>query len=104
MRSPSTHDYTAGALGAIHMVLQAKGGVGKSFVASHLAQYFADQGLPTAAFDSDPATPTLANYRALNVRYVNLMTDDDDLDAMRFDVLANCTAGAARSWPAAWAL
>ena len=32
----------ANAPGAIHIVLQGKGGVGKSFVASHLAQYFAD--------------------------------------------------------------
>ena len=81
-------NYAAGAAGAIHIVLQGKGGVGKSFVAMHLAQYFADRGLPTAVFDSDPATPTLANYQALRVRYVNLMADDD-LDVTQFDVLAN---------------
>jgi len=78
----------AGAAGAIHIVLQGKGGVGKSLVALHLAQYFADQGLPTAVFDSDPATPTLSNYQALRVRYINLMADDD-LDMTQFDVLAN---------------
>src|SRR6266403_951188 len=78
----------AGSPGAIHILLQGKGGVGKSFVALHLAQYFAEQGLPTAVFDSDPATPTLANYQALQVRYVNLMADDD-LDVTQFDVLAN---------------
>jgi cellulose biosynthesis protein BcsQ len=55
-------NYAAGAPSAIHILLQGKGGVGKSFVALHLAQHFADQGLPTAVFDSDPATPTLANY------------------------------------------
>jgi hypothetical protein len=81
-------NFAAGAAGAIHIVLQAKGGVGKSFVAAHLAQYFADRGLPTAVFDSDPATPTLANYQALRVRYINLMADDD-LDVTQFDVLAN---------------
>jgi hypothetical protein len=32
-------NYAAGAVGAIHIVLQGKGGVGKSFVALHLAQY-----------------------------------------------------------------
>jgi Mrp family chromosome partitioning ATPase len=47
MRNPMPN-YAAGAAGAIHIVLQGKGGVGKSFVALHLAQYFADQGLPTA--------------------------------------------------------
>ena len=81
-------NYAAGAAGAIHIVLQGKGGVGKSFVALHLAQYFADQGLPTAIFDSDPATPTLAHYQALRPRYVNLMVDDD-LDVTQFDVLAS---------------
>src|SRR5437870_11235159 len=87
MRNPMPN-YAAGGAGAIHIVLQGKGGVGKSFVAMHLAQYFADRGLPTAVFDSDPATPTLANYRALRVRYVNLMADDD-LDVTQFDVLAS---------------
>jgi len=35
-------DHAAGAPGAIHLVLQGKGGVGKSFAALHLAQYFID--------------------------------------------------------------
>ncbi len=65
----------AGAPGAIHVVLQNKGGVGKSFVALHLAQYFGDQGLPTAVFDSGPATPTLSSYQALQPRYFNFMND-----------------------------
>src|SRR5260370_34847418 len=87
MRNPMPN-YAAGAAGAIHIVLQGKGGVGKSFVALHLAQYFADRGLPTAVFDSDPVTPTLARYQALRVRYVNFMRDDD-LDVTQFDVFAN---------------
>jgi len=70
-------------------VLQGKGGVGKSFVAVHLAQYFADRGLPTAVFDSDPLTPTLSNYEALAARYINFMLEDDELDVAQFDVLAN---------------
>ena len=74
----------AGAPGAIHIVLQRKGGVGKSFVALHLAQYFADQSLPTAVFDSDPATQTLSNYEALQPRYFNFM-EGDDLDVRQFD-------------------
>jgi len=81
--------YAAGAPGAIHLVLQGKGGVGKSFVALHLAQYFVDRGVPTAVFDSDPLTPTLSNYQALAARYINFMLDDDELDVGQFDVLAN---------------
>jgi hypothetical protein len=81
--------HAAGAPGAIHLVLQGKGGVGKSFVALHLAQYFADLGVPTAVFDSDPLTPTLSNYQALAARYINFMLDDDELDVEQFDVLAS---------------
>jgi CobQ/CobB/MinD/ParA nucleotide binding domain len=88
-------NYAAGAAGAIHIILQGKGGVGKSFVALHLAQYFAYQDLPTATFDSDPASPTLAHYQALRARYVNLMADDD-LDMTQFDVLANEIVGASK--------
>jgi hypothetical protein len=76
----------AGAPGAIHIVLQNKGGVGKSFVASHLAQYFIDDGTPTKVFDSDPSTPTLSHYKGLQARYINFM-DGDDLDVAQFDVL-----------------
>lgn len=83
--------------GAIHIVLQSKGGVGKSFVALHLAQYFADQGLPTAVFDSDPATPTLSGYAALQPRYFNFMSDDDDLDVRQFDVLSTAILDASKA-------
>src|ERR1700752_3687276 len=86
----------ASAPGAIHIVLQGKGGVGKSFIALHLAQYFADQGLPTAVFDSDPATPTLSNYQALQPRYFNFM-NDDDLDVTQFDVLSTAILEASKA-------
>src|SRR5258706_4293364 len=76
----------AGAPGSVHIVLQNKGGVGKSFVASHLAQYFIDNDIPTAVFDSDPATPTLCRHKALKAEYIGFM-DGDDLDVRRFDVL-----------------
>ncbi|MEO7558429.1 MAG: ParA family protein, partial [Gammaproteobacteria bacterium] len=36
------------------MVLNAKGGCGKSTLATNLASYYADQGLPTALADFDP--------------------------------------------------
>jgi hypothetical protein len=78
---------TSGAAGAIHIVMQSKGGVGKSFVASHLAQYFADSGMPIKVFDSDPTTPTLVQYKALGATYLNSMKDDE-LDVTTFDQLS----------------
>jgi hypothetical protein len=80
--------HAAGAPGAIHIVLQGKGGIGKSFAALHLAQYFGDCGVPTAVFDSNPLTPGLANYQALRGRHISCMLDDDG-DATQFDALAN---------------
>jgi len=87
--------HAAGAPGAIHIVLQGKDGVGKTFAALHLAQYFADHAVPMAVFDSNPLTPGLANYQALRARYINFMLDDD-LDAAQFDVLANEILNASR--------
>ena len=72
--------------GTIHMVLQGKGGVGKSFVASHIAQYFLEREVPAAIFDSDPINRTLSNYAALNARYFNFMAGND-LDLGAFDTM-----------------
>ena len=40
---------------AIHFTLQGKGGVGKSLVASILAQYFRHRGAEIHCIDTDPA-------------------------------------------------
>jgi len=88
------HD-AAASPGAIHIVLQGKDGVGKSFAALHLAQYFGDHGVPTAVFDSNPLTPGLANYQALGARYIDCMLDDG-LRPTQFDTLANEILAASR--------
>jgi hypothetical protein len=82
-----------GGCGSIHIVLQSKGGVGKSFVAAHIAQYFAQQGSRVHVFDSDPTTPTLTRYGALGATYFNFM-DGDELDVTKFDDLATSILGA----------
>src|SRR5882762_9547635 len=87
--------HAAGAPGAIHIVLQGKGGVGNSFAALHLPQYFADHGAPPALFHPNPLTPGLANYQALRARHINCMLDDDG-DATQFDALANEILDASR--------
>src|SRR2546421_10629851 len=58
---------------AVHLVLQGKGGVGKSFVSSILAQYFRDKQRPVHCFDSDPVNATLAQYTELNAEHVNVL-------------------------------
>jgi CO dehydrogenase nickel-insertion accessory protein CooC1 len=39
---------------AIHLSLQGKGGVGKSLIASILAQYFVENGHKVECVDTDP--------------------------------------------------
>ena len=57
-----------------HFVLQGKGGVGKSFVASLIAQYLADQGRLQGCFDTDPVNGSLQTIPALAAEPVELLT------------------------------
>jgi hypothetical protein len=70
----------------VHFVLQGKGGVGKSLVASLAAQYYISSGQSVRCFDTDPVNQTLAGYKALNVQHVPLL-DGARIDSGRFDTL-----------------
>ncbi|MDR3362120.1 MAG: conjugal transfer protein TraL [Desulfovibrio sp.] len=81
-----------------HWITQGKGGVGKSLIASLLAQYiregFITRGMAGKAdelvycFDTDPVNATLAGYEALNVNSIHI-TDEQGIqvDERRFDEL-----------------
>ncbi|WP_034070010.1 P-loop NTPase [Pseudomonas aeruginosa] len=56
-----------------HLVLQGKGGVGKSFVASALAQYFIERGHSVACADTDPVNSSFYQFKALNVGLLRIM-------------------------------
>ncbi len=71
---------------AIHLSLQGKGGVGKSLVASILAQYFRARGGDLKAVDTDPVNHTLAQYQQLDVQCLELLRDGG-IDQRGFDVL-----------------
>lgn len=70
----------------INMTLGTKGGIGKSFVAALIAQYLMDNVLakPPICIDLDYVTQTFANYRGLNVQYIDLETDGD-IEPRKFD-------------------
>ena len=57
----------------VHLILQGKGGVGKSLVSSILAQYFRDKQKTVHCFDTDPINATLAQYAELNAEHVNVL-------------------------------
>ncbi|PLY11765.1 MAG: conjugal transfer protein TraL [Sedimenticola sp.] len=75
----------------VHMVLQGKGGVGKSVLAATLAQYKTDKGQTPLCIDTDPVNATFEGYKALNVRRLNIM-EDDEINSRNFDALVELIA------------
>jgi hypothetical protein len=71
---------------AIHMSLQGKGGVGKSLVASILAQYFQKENRQVVCIDTDPVNRTLSQYKAVNASRLELLRNGN-VDPRGFDVL-----------------
>lgn len=69
-----------------HFTLQGKGGVGKSFISSLIAQYLRSRGEPVAVIDTDPVNATLAGYKAFNVQRLELM-QNGSLIERNFDAL-----------------
>ena len=72
----------------VHFTMQGKGGAGKSFVTSILAQYLKKRlgNDAIACFDTDPINPTLSRYAALNPTIIHLL-DDGKLNSRHFDEL-----------------
>lgn len=79
----------------VHFTLQGKGGVGKSFVSSLIAQYYVDKGLPITCIDTDPVNATLVGYKSLNARHINLLdgstVNERGFDEMMEQVVADDT-------------
>jgi hypothetical protein len=61
---------------AAHFILQGKGGVGKSLVASLLAQYLADHARLETCFDTDPVNGSLQTIPTLKAQPIALLSDD----------------------------
>lgn len=75
----------------IHMVLQGKGGVGKSFVAAMIAQYKVSKGQAPLCIDTDPVNSTFHGYKALNVVRLRLL-NGEEIDSRNFDALIELVA------------
>ena len=79
-------------MATIHMVLQGKGGVGKSLTASLLMQYFLEQHRAANCIDTDPVNATLSGYKAFGCQTLDIMSGDD-VDPRRFDKLVEIILG-----------
>ncbi|MEP6755970.1 MAG: conjugal transfer protein TraL, partial [Chthonomonadales bacterium] len=74
------------SVSTIHLSLQGKGGVGKSLVASFLAQYLLQKGTPVRCIDTDPVNKTLSQYRGLPTEQLKLLREGG-IDQRAFDGL-----------------
>ena len=70
----------------IHFVLQGKGGVGKSYISSLMAQYHRSKELDPVCIDTDPVNSTLAGYGAFRAKRLDIMRGND-IDPRAFDAL-----------------
>jgi hypothetical protein len=73
-------------MSTVHFVLQGKGGVGKSLVASIIYQYLQEHQIEVFGIDTDPVNSTLSGYKGLNIKALNIM-DGDDINQRMFDNL-----------------
>ena len=78
---------TNGHRPVVHVILQAKGGVGKSYVAAIVAQYYRTREMAVRCFDTDPGNATLAQYKALDVEHIGDLIQGGLINQKRFDPL-----------------
>ena len=70
----------------VHFILQGKGGVGKSVIATLFAQYMRNFG-PLSCIDTDPINPTFSMFKSLNVEHLNLLSSPNKINERIFDDL-----------------
>ena len=71
----------------VHMILQGKGGVGKSLIAAILTEYLRAEGQKVRAITTDPVNQTLVRYESLGAEHHEIMNSDQHIDGARFDEL-----------------
>lgn len=71
----------------VHLILQGKGGVGKSVVASWLAEFLIKRGQSVRCIDGDPVNRSFGQYKAFSAEKLDLLNADGVLDRTRYDAL-----------------
>jgi len=78
-------------MATIHVVLQGKGGVGKSMIAAFIAQYKLAKGKLPICIDTDPVNASFQAYQSLKVHRLTIM-HGDEIDPRSFDQLIELVA------------
>ncbi len=71
----------------IHLVLQGKGGIGKSLVAGWLAEFLIRRGQPVRCIDGDPVNRSLSQYKALAADKLDLLSPEGLVKRSAYDGL-----------------
>ncbi|WP_413208365.1 conjugal transfer protein TraL [Rhodospirillum sp. A1_3_36] len=71
----------------VNFTLQGKGGVGKSFVATLLAQYYQPRDGELICLDTDPVNRSFGGYKAFGVENLTLGERVDEINPRFFDAL-----------------
>jgi len=86
--SPNSNEsVSAGSYGTIHLILQGKGGVGKSVIASWLAEFLISRGRQVQCIDGDPVNRSLSQYKALGAENLDLVNEDGLIQRWCYDSL-----------------
>jgi hypothetical protein len=80
-------------MATIHLVLQGKGGVGKSMIAAFIAQYKLTKGKRPLCIDTDPVNASFQAYKSLKVHRLTIM-QDEEIDPRSFDQLVELISNA----------
>ena len=73
----------------VHLVLQGKGGVGKSLVASWLAEFLMSRGQPVRCIDGDPVNRSLGQYKFFGAEKIDLLNQSGVVERSRYDALVH---------------
>ena len=76
----------------VNLVFQGKGGVGKTFVASLIGQFYQERGAPVICMDTDPVNASLSSVKALQARHVGLLGADSRIDIDALDAMIEAAA------------
>ena len=72
----------------LHIFLNSKGGVGKSFCAINLTQFMREKVDNLMVFDTDPSNQTLFNFSDLNATFIDVKSEKN-VEIGNFDDLIN---------------
>lgn len=71
-------------MGCIHIMLQGKGGAGKSRTCANLHEYFLHNDVPVIGMDTDPVNHSYTNYKEFGVKFISIM-NGLAFDGRKFD-------------------